>query len=121
MQDQQLKIEICARTAHEANRSYCLSIGDRSQPSWEEAPDWQKESCRRGVLGALSGNTPEQSHASWLADKTKDGWVFGSVKDPAKKEHPCMVSYADLPADQRLKDHLYVSVVRAVGQALGLS
>lgn len=119
MNDQQ-KIEICARAAHEANRSYCISIGDKTQLSWDEAPDWQRVSCRRGVAGALSGNGPEQCHEFWLADKTRDGWTFGSVKDPAKKQHPCMVPYADLPVEQRLKDHIFVGVVQAVGRALGL-
>lgn len=118
--DNNLKIEICARAAHEANRSYCLSIGDKTQPSWDEAPDWQRESCRRGVAGALSGNSPEQSHESWRADKSRDGWTFGFIKDPAKKQHPCMAPYAALPVEQRLKGHIFVGVVQAVGRALGL-
>ena len=32
-------IEI-ARIAHEANRAYCQSIGDDSQPNWAEAGLW---------------------------------------------------------------------------------
>ena len=31
-------IEACARAAHEANRAYCLALGDTSQPSWDDAP-----------------------------------------------------------------------------------
>ena len=33
------KIEACARAAHEANRAYCIAIGDTSQPSWDDAPE----------------------------------------------------------------------------------
>lgn len=40
-----MNIEQTAKTAHEVNRAYCLSIGDISQPSWEDAPDWQKKSA----------------------------------------------------------------------------
>ena len=32
-----------AMVAHETNRAYCESIGDNSQPKWEDAPEWQKE------------------------------------------------------------------------------
>jgi len=111
------QIETCARAAHEANRAWCLAHGDHSQPSWEDAPDWQKESAIAGVNGVLSGNTPEQSHESWLAHKRRDGWVYGPVKDPAKKEHPCMVPYSELPPAQRVKDAIFVSVVRAMAAA----
>ena len=111
-------IEACARAAHEANRAYCLAIGDGSQPSWDDAPEWQKSSARNGVAGALAGNTPEQSHASWFDEKYANGWAWGEHKDPERKLHPCMVPYADLPPEQRAKDDLFLAVVRAVAAAL---
>ncbi len=111
-------VEACARAAHEANRAYCLAIGDSSQPSWEEAPTWQRESAIAGVDGAISGNTPEQSHTGWMRQKMDDGWIFGPVKDPLKKEHPCMVAYGALPPEQRAKDALFLAVVRAMAEAL---
>jgi hypothetical protein len=111
-------VEACARAAHEVNRAYCLALGDTSQPSWEEAPDWQKSSARIGVVGALAGNTPEQSHESWLAEKAATGWKYGPVKDPEKKEHPCCVPYAHLPVAQQGKDHLFTSTVREMARAL---
>lgn len=111
-------IEACARAAHEVNRAYCIAIGDDSQPSWENAPEWQKTSARNGIAGALLGNTPSQSHDSWLAEKAATGWSYGPVKDPATKQHPCFVPYDKLPPEQRAKDGLYVATVRAVGQAL---
>ena len=112
-------IEACARAAHEVNRAYCLALGDKSQPSWDDAPDWQKSSARNGVSGALAGATPEQSHESWLAEKAATGWKYGEVKDPEKREHPCFVPYKDLPAAQQAKDRLFTSTVREVAKALG--
>ena len=114
------RIEACARAAHEANRAYCIAIGDMSQPSWDDAPDWQRTSAINGVKGVLNGNNPEQSHASWLKEKYETGWKYGPIKDPDKKEHPCCCSYADLPPDQRLKDDVYVAVVGAMTKALDL-
>jgi hypothetical protein len=70
-----------------------------------------------GVQGVLNGNTPEQSHESWLAEKAAAGWKHGPTKDPDKKEHPCFVSYAELPPEQRAKDHIFVTVVRAMVDA----
>lgn len=115
------KIEACAEAAHEANRIYCAATGDMSQTHWKDAPDWQRTSAMNGVRGVLAGNSPEQSHVSWLAEKVSTGWTLGPVKDPVKKEHPCMVPYADLPAAQQAKDHLYVAVVHAMAGALGLT
>ena len=106
--------ETCARAAHEVNRAYCAALGDASQLPWEEAPDWQKSSARNGVRGALSGDTPEASHNSWVAEKVATGWKHGPVKDPEKKEHPCMVPFHRLPLSQRMKDQLFVSIVLGV-------
>lgn len=111
-------IEACAHAAHEANRAYCVALGDTSQPPWETAPEWQKSSARNGVVGALAGATPEQSHESWLGEKRATGWRYGAVKDPETKQHPCFVPYAELPAAQKAKDAIYLAVVRAVSGAL---
>jgi hypothetical protein len=115
------KVEACARAAHEANRAYCLAIGDASQAHWEDAEEWQRESARNGVVVALGGATPEHQHAAWLADKAAAGWKYGPVKDPEKKEHPCFVPYAELPENQKAKDQLYISSVRCMAAALGMT
>jgi len=112
------KIEACARAAHEANRAYCIAIGDTSQPPWDDAPEWQKTSARNGVPGALAGSTPEQSHENWLAEKRAAGWRYGPVKNPETREHPCFVPYAELPDTQRAKDEIFTTVVRVIGSAL---
>jgi hypothetical protein len=112
MNEQQ--IEAAARAAHEANRAYCLAIGDDSQQPWEQAPDWQRTSARNGVVGVLHGNNPEQSHESWLAEKRDTGWKYGPVKDAEQKTHPCFVPYAELPPEQKAKDAIFVAVATAV-------
>lgn len=114
------RIEACARAAHEVNRAYCIAIGDTSQQSWDDAHEWQRESARNGVVSALGGDTPEQSHQVWLAEKVRTGWVYGPTKDPDAKTHPCMVPYAELPPEQRVKDALYLATVRMVAAVLGL-
>lgn len=111
-------MEAIAKICHEANRAYCETIGDHSQPSWDLAPSWQRESAIAGVQKHLAAPlTPEQSHESWLEQKRADGWVYGPEKDPEKKTHPCMVPYADLPKEQRAKDHLFGAIVAALKAA----
>lgn len=109
-------IERIARACHEVNRAYCQSIGDNSQPPWSEAPDWQRKSARLGVAGILEGSItkPEDSHASWMKTKYEDGWKYGAVKNPDTKEHPCLVPYVELPAEQRVKDALFFAVVSSL-------
>lgn len=110
------KAEKIASVCHEVNRGFCLSIGDLSQPAWEEAPEWQKQSAIAGVEKALNDPeiTPEELHKSWLEVKVADGWVYGSVKDAEKKTHPCMVPYSELPLAQRTKDYLFKAVVSSM-------
>ena len=110
-----MRIEQVARTAHEVNRAYCKSIGDDSQPSWENAPKWQKDSAMNGVKFHLTGNkTPEESHESWLKEKEDDGWIFGEVKDAIKKTHPCFRPYNELPQEQKAKDFLFSAVIESL-------
>ena len=104
--------DLIAMVAHEVNRAYCTAIGDDSQPSWLDAPDWQKESAINGVIFHIENDvTPEDSHENWMSHKKADGWVWGEVKDPDKKTHPCMISYHLLPQEQRVKDYLFKSLV----------
>ena len=105
--------EYIARICHEANRAYCMTIGDHSQPSWDLAPHWQKQSAIDGVKSALDnkGITAKDSHDGWMALKEKEGWHYGHMKAPEKLEHPCMVSWDELPEEQKIKDELFIAIV----------
>lgn len=107
-------VEQIARAAHEVNRAYCQALGDLSQPAWEDAPAWQRISAMDGVRLHLSGDHgPEASHANWMAQKERDGWVYGPTKDPQTKQHPCMVPFHQLPREQKAKDFIFRAVVHA--------
>lgn len=108
-----------AQVCHEANRAYCATLGDWSQPTWGDAPHWQKDSAIKGVEYHLAHphSTPADSHNSWLKEKQETGWKYGPVKDPVLKEHPCFVPYEQLPFSQKVKDYVFLSVVRGFEQA----
>lgn len=117
---------LIAEAVHEANRLYCLSLGDTSQPLWGHAPAWQRESAVKGVQvvadlieqAQKDGVTLKRTavgeilHQSWMDEKTADGWVYGETKDAGAKTHPCMVPYAKLPRGQRTKDKLFFDTAR---------
>lgn len=113
-----MKKENVAQVAHEINRAFCASIGDFSQPTWEEAPEWQKSSAINGVQFHLDNPdaSPSASHDSWLKQKEEEGWKYGEVKDAEKKEHPCFVPYEELPIEQKSKDYLFKQVIHSLRQ-----
>lgn len=120
MQQPILSVADMARVCHEANRAYCLGIGDTSQPSWDDAPDWQRQSAIKGVEFHLEAHyrgvkpAPSASHDSWLEEKRAGGWTYGPEKNPELKQHPCFVPYDQLPLEQRLKDSLFGNIVEAL-------
>ena len=46
---------------------------------------------------ALAEQLARNTHEVWAAQRLKDGWVWGPARDDAKKQHPCLVPYEELP------------------------
>ncbi len=111
-----MTIDDIAKVCHESNRAWCECLGDRSQPRWEEAPQWQRDSAVDGVRFHLENPLAlvDESHNRWIAHKVSEGWIYGETKDPEKKTHPCMVPFSDLPMGQQAKDYLFRSIVHAL-------
>lgn len=111
-----MKIIDIARVAHEANKTYCETIGDMSQKHWEDAPEWQRESAIKGVRFLMENPDAKESasHDSWLQEKEENGWIYGETKDEVKKTHPCFVPYEELPLKQKAKDYLF----NAIGKSM---
>ena len=63
--------------------------------------------------------SPETQHAVWLSDKIATGWKYGPRKDPVAKTHPRVAPYADLPVAQRVKDEIFLSIVRTYSKVVG--
>jgi hypothetical protein len=115
-ENEELLTAMAAEAAHEVNKTYCENLGDFSQKSWNEASQWQRDSCICGVefIRNNPDSPPSASHDSWLDTKRKDGWKYGPVKDEDKKEHPCFVPYEELPSEQKAKDTIFGAVVRGI-------
>lgn len=110
-----MKVEDIARICHEANLAICEANNDHTQKQWDNAEEWQRQSAIDGVRFALATPlaSPEDQHNSWCADKLKNGWVYGEVKDKVAKTHPCLVSYDKLSFADKVKDYVFRSIVFA--------
>lgn len=111
-----MKKKLIAKVCHEANRKWCEVNGDNTQKSWENAPQWQRDSAIKGVEFRLKNPSAgvDMQHKAWLKEKAEAGWVYGKVKDEVKKTHPCIVDYDQLPEYQKKKDTLFVGIVNAL-------
>lgn len=109
-------IDDIARVCHEANRAFSATRGDFAHEPWTNSEMWVKDSTRAGVSHALASpnTTAETLHENWAEHKLRNGWRYGSVKDPVERTHPCLVSWRDLPQHQRMKDRLFLAIVAAL-------
>jgi hypothetical protein len=60
-----------------------------------------------GLIEALA----ELNHDTWARFRLDTGWVYGVERDDARRLHPCLVPYDDLPEDEKDVDR---NTVRAV-------
>lgn len=109
-------IEQVAKVCHQANKTWCELNGDFSQKDWHEAEEWQKQSAINGVLFKVANpdSGHDAQHNNWMKVKQAEGWVYGEVKDPIAKTHPCMVPFEELPEFQQKKDALFGAIVLAL-------
>ena len=50
-----------------------------------------------GLTEAMAKNV----HEVWAEGRLSAGWKYGPVRDEAKKEHPCLVPYEELPEEEK--------------------
>ena len=46
----------------------------------------------------------KNAHDVWAKQRMDDGWQYGLKRDDKKKEHPCLVSYEELPESEKQYD-----------------
>lgn len=46
----------------------------------------------------------KNTHEVWSEGRTKDGWIFGKVRDDTLKHHPCLVPYEELSETEKEYD-----------------
>ena len=56
-----------------------------------------------GVL-ELAELLAKNTHEIWAQGRMDQGWRWGPARDDARKEHPCLVPYEDLPESEKEYD-----------------
>ena len=57
-----------------------------------------------GELSALTEVLAKNAHDTWARQRFSEGWRYGPQRDDAKKEHPDLVPYEDLPESEKEYD-----------------
>lgn len=52
------------------------------------------------LLEAMAKNV----HEIWAQERINQGWTYGEKRDDAKKHHPCLVAYENLPDEEKVYD-----------------
>ena len=52
------------------------------------------------LLEAMAKNV----HEIWAQERINQGWTYGEKRDDAKKHHPCLIAYEDLPEEEKVYD-----------------
>ena len=52
----------------------------------------------------LTEEIAENVHENWAAARVAQGWVYGAVRDDARKTTPCLVPYDQLPEEEKAYD-----------------
>lgn len=73
------------------------------------------------VVG-LTEQLAENAHDVWAAQRIAQGWTYGAKRDDARKQHPCLVHYADLPESEKEYDRATaiqtLKVILSLGYAI---
>ena len=55
-------------------------------------------------MQALTEVLAENVHEVWSAGRIAEGWQWGEQRDDARKTHPCLVPYDQLPESEKEYD-----------------
>lgn len=56
------------------------------------------------AVRGLQEELARSAHDIWARQRLRDGWTYGATRDDAKKQHPCLVPYEQLPESEKEYD-----------------
>ena len=119
----QARLEQIALVCHESFRAWCSTLGDTTNPPWQQVEGWRRTFAIDGVRRVLDGATAADIHDSWMRyktaegwNKTAKGWTLGGQKAPELKQTPNLVPYDQIHnSDEMKKSALFASVALTLG------
>jgi len=55
-------------------------------------------------IQALTELLARNAHDAWASRRLAEGWTYGPERDDARKRHPCLVPYEQLPDSEKQYD-----------------
>ena len=109
-------LEPIARVIHAAIRTWSTAHGQPDMPDWDVAPQWMKDSTFASIQFVLDHPDADggAQHLQWMNHRRAQGWTYGPVRDEARKTHPMLVPFDQLPIMEQKKDDLVSAIVRAL-------
>jgi ryanodine receptor 2 len=82
------------------------AINERSMDSRKYIPQPMDTSAVElpEELTSLVEQMAKNVHDVWAQGRINAGWTYGAVRDDAKKTHPCLVPYDELPESEKEYD-----------------
>jgi RyR domain len=70
-------------------------------------------------IQTLLEDLARNAHEIWAQKRIQDGWVYGPQRDDARRTHPCLVPYEQLPESEKEYDRVMVNETLKTILALG--
>lgn len=106
-------IELILTVLHNAN-AVLKKLNNEKHEELADMEPARRASIKEAIKHALENDTsPEESHNKWLATQEALGYKYGIEIDRVNLLHPCMMPYENLPAEQKLKDDMFVAIIQS--------
>ena len=82
-------------------------------PPWEDVSDHTKNATLEIITRYNEDPSyrAELYHEQWKTDWENAGWTFGKTRNDAKKKHPFLVNYNELPESLRVTNTVTESLI----------
>ena len=84
--------------------------------TWDKL-NYERKKQVRGTVNAVIENpyiTAKEIHIKWENIKLKDGWKYAPATDRSKKLHACLVPFEKLNDYQKMKDDIFIEIVKNI-------
>ena len=87
--------------------------------TWQPQPIDTSDVELSQPLTDLVERLAENVHDNWAAQRLAQGWTLGPERSEAKKQHPCLLPYAELPEIEKDYDRRTATETLKVVVAIG--
>lgn len=110
--DEEIPAEAIARMIHETVREFGAWLDDSCLDESWGAMDEDQQEAKTAVVRLIQRGFPyDYVHQIWVDKMLEDGWTRG-YRDPARKQHPCILPWDSLPFWEQQKVVLAFHIVQ---------